>query len=178
MPVSTAVEAHAQRSANCAQAVLRGFQQMLAIPDERIAAASAHGGGRAPEGLCGALHSALELVDRPEDKAAIRAEFARQAGDVTLTWRGLSRALPPHYRAWLVDPETGWLMDFADVARVFAPLHEQLDHHYLNEVEGLENPTSENLARWIWQRLKPALPALSEVVIHETCTAGCRYRGD
>jgi len=83
MPVSTAVEAHAQRSANCAQAVLRGFQQMLAIPDERIAAASAHGGGRAPEGLCGALHSALELVDRPEDKAAIRAEFARQAGDVT-----------------------------------------------------------------------------------------------
>ena len=83
MPVATATAAHAQRDTNCAQAVLRGFQQVLGIADERIAAAAAHGGGRAPEGLCGALHSALELVDRPEDKAAIRAEFERQAGDVT-----------------------------------------------------------------------------------------------
>jgi len=77
----------------------------------------------------------------------------------------------------LVDPETGWLMDFADVARVFAPLHEQLDHHYLNEVEGLENPTSENLARWIWQRLEHQLP-LAEVRIDETCTSACIYRGE
>jgi len=82
---------------------------------------------------------------------------------------------------WLsgaIDPDTGWVMDFAEVKAAFEPLYRQLDHYYLNDVPGLENPTSENLARWIWQRLKPALPALSEVVIHETCTAGCRYRGD
>jgi 6-pyruvoyltetrahydropterin/6-carboxytetrahydropterin synthase len=72
---------------------------------------------------------------------------------------------------------SGWVADFADIKRAFAPLHDRLDHHYLNEIEGLENPTSERLAVWIWERLKPALPALSEVVVHETCTAGCRYRG-
>ena len=55
--------------------------------------------------------------------------------------------------------------------------YEQLDHHYLNEVPGLENPTSENLARWIWERLAPALPGLSRVVVRETCTSGCSYEG-
>jgi 6-pyruvoyltetrahydropterin/6-carboxytetrahydropterin synthase len=77
-----------------------------------------------------------------------------------------------------VDPLTGWVMDFAEIKRAFEPLYARLDHHYLNEIEGLENPTSEILARWIWQRLKPALPLLSEIVVHETCTSGCRYRGD
>jgi len=72
---------------------------------------------------------------------------------------------------------SGWVMDFADLKAAFAPLHAQLDHHYLNDIEGLDNPTSERLAIWIWARLKPVLPALSEVVIHETCTSGCRYRG-
>jgi 6-pyruvoyltetrahydropterin/6-carboxytetrahydropterin synthase len=69
-------------------------------------------------------------------------------------------------------------MDFADLRRTFQPLHDQLDHHCLNDVAGLENPTSENLARWIWQRLKPGLPQLAEVVVHETCTSGARYAGD
>lgn len=77
-----------------------------------------------------------------------------------------------------VDPHAGWVMDFADVKRAFAPLYAQLDHHYLNDVAGLENPTSENLARWIWQALKPDLPLLSRVVVHETCTSGCSYSGD
>jgi len=77
-----------------------------------------------------------------------------------------------------VQPQTGWIMDFADITRAFQPLYEQLDHHYLNEVAGLENPTSEHLARWIWNKLKPALPPLSEVVVRETCTAGCVYRGE
>lgn len=77
-----------------------------------------------------------------------------------------------------VAEREGWVMDFADLKRAFKPLYEQLDHHYLNEIEGLENPTSENLARWIWQRLKPAMPSLSRVVIHETCTAGCVYTGE
>lgn len=74
-------------------------------------------------------------------------------------------------------PESGWIMDFSDIKAAFEPLYRQLDHQYLNEVEGLENPTSERLAIWIWDHLKPALPALSEVVVHETCTSGCRYRG-
>ena len=73
--------------------------------------------------------------------------------------------------------DTGWVMDFADIKAAFAPLHARLDHAYLNEIEGLENPTSERLAAWIWDRLKPALPMLSAVVVHETCTSGCRYGG-
>ena len=77
-----------------------------------------------------------------------------------------------------VEPESGWLMDFADLKERFQPFHEQLDHHYLNEIEGLENPTSENIARWIWDRVKPALPQLSQVVVQETCTSGAVYRGE
>jgi 6-pyruvoyltetrahydropterin/6-carboxytetrahydropterin synthase len=76
-----------------------------------------------------------------------------------------------------VDDRAGWVMDFAEIRDAFAPLHDQLDHRYLNEVAGLGNPTSENLARWIWDRLASALP-LSQVVVWETCTAGCAYRGD
>ncbi len=77
-----------------------------------------------------------------------------------------------------VDDHAGWVMDFADVRRAFEPLLRRLDHYYLNEIEGLDNPTSEVLARWIWQRLKPDLPGLSAVRIHETCTSGCTYRGE
>lgn len=77
-----------------------------------------------------------------------------------------------------LEEETGWVMDFADVKQHFKPLEDQLDHHLLNEVEGLENPTSENLARWIWRRLKPNLPGLTKLVVRETCTAGCIYRGE
>jgi 6-pyruvoyltetrahydropterin/6-carboxytetrahydropterin synthase len=77
-----------------------------------------------------------------------------------------------------IDPKTGWVRDFADIKLAFEPLHEQLDHHFLNEVEGLANPTSETLARWIWKRLEPALPGLSAIVIRETCTSGCVYRGE
>ena len=76
-----------------------------------------------------------------------------------------------------VDPELGWVMDYADISRAFKPLFLILDHHYLNEIEGLENPTSENLARWIWQRLDSSLPGLSAVEVRETCTAGCIYNG-
>lgn len=75
------------------------------------------------------------------------------------------------------DTKLGWLMDYADLSRAFKPLWEQLDHYYLNDVPGLENPTSENIALWIWDRLKPELPLLSEVLVAETCTARCLYRG-
>jgi 6-pyruvoyltetrahydropterin/6-carboxytetrahydropterin synthase len=69
-------------------------------------------------------------------------------------------------------------MDYADIKAVFRPIYDRLDHHYLNEIPGLENPTSEHVARWIWQQLKPALPLLAEVVVAETCTAKCVYRGE
>jgi 6-pyruvoyltetrahydropterin/6-carboxytetrahydropterin synthase len=77
-----------------------------------------------------------------------------------------------------VGDSTGWVMDFADLKRIFQPLYNQLDHHYLNEIEGLENPTSENLAKWIWQKLQDDLIGLSKVIVQETCNAGCTYRGD
>jgi 6-pyruvoyltetrahydropterin/6-carboxytetrahydropterin synthase len=77
-----------------------------------------------------------------------------------------------------VDPETGWLMDFAQIREAFEPLHRRLDHYYLNEIEGLENPTSENLARWIWERLAPNLPYLHRVSVAETCTSACHYYGE
>lgn len=76
-----------------------------------------------------------------------------------------------------VDPHTQWVVDFADLSKAFAPLYDALDHRYLNEIEGLENPTCERLAVWIWDRLRPRLPALSQITVHETCTSGCVYRG-
>jgi 6-pyruvoyltetrahydropterin/6-carboxytetrahydropterin synthase len=76
-----------------------------------------------------------------------------------------------------VNPETGWLIDFGEIDLLWQPLHDRLDHNYLNEIEGLENPTSENLARWLWQRLKPAIPQLERVIVHETCDARCEYEG-
>jgi 6-pyruvoyltetrahydropterin/6-carboxytetrahydropterin synthase len=76
-----------------------------------------------------------------------------------------------------LDEQMGWVMDFGELKTAFTPIYQQLDHYYLNEIVGLENPTSENLARWIWQRLKPSLPALSKVEVKETCTSGCIYRG-
>ncbi|MCL0029194.1 6-carboxytetrahydropterin synthase QueD [Dehalococcoidia bacterium] len=84
-----------------------------------------------------------------------------------------------HIEVWVrgdIDPNTGWVIDFSDISEAFAPLFEKLDHRYLNDVEGLSNPTSENLARWVWGNL--TLLGLSKIVIHETCTAGCVYQRD
>jgi 6-pyruvoyltetrahydropterin/6-carboxytetrahydropterin synthase len=77
-----------------------------------------------------------------------------------------------------VDPITGWLIDFGVIEDAWRPLHALLDHNYLNEIEGLENPTSENLARWIWERMRPHLALLSRVVVHEICVARCEYAGE
>lgn len=76
-----------------------------------------------------------------------------------------------------VDPELGWVMDFGDLKEAVRPVIDQLDHHYLNEVPGLEIPTSENLARWVWDQLTAALP-LAAIVVRETATSGCVYRGE
>jgi 6-pyruvoyltetrahydropterin/6-carboxytetrahydropterin synthase len=76
-----------------------------------------------------------------------------------------------------VNPQTGWLVDYADLAAAIEPVRLALDHRNLNDVPGLENPTSEHIARFIWERLAPALPGLSQVVVRETCTSSCTYRG-
>lgn len=76
-----------------------------------------------------------------------------------------------------VDPQTGWLVDFADVDRAFAPLMATLDHHTLNEIDGLGNPTSEVLAAWIFRRLRGSMPLLAAVTVWETADACCTYRG-
>jgi 6-pyruvoyltetrahydropterin/6-carboxytetrahydropterin synthase len=75
-------------------------------------------------------------------------------------------------------PKQDWVIDFADIKQVVKPLIDRLDHYYLNDIEGLENPTSEVLARWLWKHIAPALPILSKVVVRETCTSGCIYRGE
>ncbi len=77
-----------------------------------------------------------------------------------------------------VHPKDGWIMDFGDIKAAFKPILDQLDHWYLNEIEGLENPTSENITLWIWDRLKPSLPQLSRIDIAETCTCGSSYTGE
>ena len=76
-----------------------------------------------------------------------------------------------------VDPQMGWIMDFADIKAAFQPILNKIDHAYLNELDGLDNPTSENIAAWIWQHLKPSLSPLSKVVVRETCTSGAVYVG-
>ncbi len=76
-----------------------------------------------------------------------------------------------------VDERQGWLVDYGDIKEICEPIRKRLDHYHLNEIDGLENPTAENLARWIWQRLRPHLPLLSAVIVHETCTSACAYRG-
>jgi len=75
------------------------------------------------------------------------------------------------------DPRMGWLIDYAEVSAAFQPIWKKLDHHYLNEIKGLENPTSENLAAWIWRRLKPKLTLLQSVTVAETCQSRCVYHG-
>ncbi len=77
-----------------------------------------------------------------------------------------------------LDPDMDWVVDFAELDAAFSPIHAQLDHHYLNDIPGLENPTTERMAQWIWQKLKPGLPGLSKIVIQETQQSGCVYCGE
>lgn len=76
-----------------------------------------------------------------------------------------------------VDPAKGYLVDFGDIKRILAPLQDQLDHRLLNDIPGLENPTAEMLAKWIYDRVKPELPLLSRVLVRETCTSSAEYAG-
>ena len=77
-----------------------------------------------------------------------------------------------------IDEDMGWVVDFAAIDEILRPLVQQLDHRVLNEIDGLENPTSERLAVWLWQRIKPQLPLLTEVMVAETRDSRCVYRGE
>jgi len=76
-----------------------------------------------------------------------------------------------------VDPARGYLIDFGEIKTATAPIVARLDHYYLNEIDGLSNPTAENLAKWLWDQLKPALPLLAVIKVYETCTSECKYCG-
>jgi 6-pyruvoyltetrahydropterin/6-carboxytetrahydropterin synthase len=89
---------------------------------------------------------------------------------------GHSYRVEIHVRGDVVDG-SGWVIDFDEIKHAFKPILDRLDHYYLNEIEGLANPTSEILSRWIWQQLHPSLPLLSKVVVRETCTSGSIFSG-
>lgn len=76
-----------------------------------------------------------------------------------------------------MDPLKGYLIDYGDIKQAVDPIVQQLDHYYLNEIAGLENPTSEMLAIWLYDRIKPVLPLLAKIVVYETCTSACSYAG-
>ena len=76
-----------------------------------------------------------------------------------------------------VEEAKGYLVDYGEIKRVVDPIVKQLDHYYLNKIKGLENPTSEMLARWLWDHIKPQLPLLASIIVHETCTSSCEYQG-
>ena len=76
-----------------------------------------------------------------------------------------------------VDAATGWVMDYDEIMTACEPVHAALDHRHLNDVDGLENPTSEMIAVWIWEKLAAEIPPLTRIVVHETCTARCAYSG-
>lgn len=77
-----------------------------------------------------------------------------------------------------IDARLGWVCDFAEIEAAWRAIHEALDHRYLNDIDGLDNPTSERLAIWLWMQLKPSLPGLSQVRVMETHDSGCIYRGE
>lgn len=77
-----------------------------------------------------------------------------------------------------LDPDLGWVMDFAELKKVVKPVVDEIDHKYMNEIEGLENPTCEIIAKWIWDRIKPGIPQLMKIQLDETPTSGAVYSGE
>lgn len=74
-----------------------------------------------------------------------------------------------------LDPQKGWVIDYHEITKVMKPLLDQLDHKVLNEVSGLENPTSELLAKWIYRKTKSHIPGLKSVNVSETDSTECIY---
>jgi 6-pyruvoyltetrahydropterin/6-carboxytetrahydropterin synthase len=77
-----------------------------------------------------------------------------------------------------LDDKMGWVIDFYDIKDVVSPIIDQLDHRYLNEIKGLENPTSENISKWLWAKIAPTLPILSQIIVQESPNSGVCYKGD
>ena len=77
-----------------------------------------------------------------------------------------------------LDSSLGWVMDYADIKTLVKPVIAQLDHYYLNDIPGLENPTSEIIDRWLWLQIKVKLPQINKIIVKETCTSGCIYTGE
>jgi 6-pyruvoyltetrahydropterin/6-carboxytetrahydropterin synthase len=125
------------------------------------------------DGKSRAQRSATEIFKRFTFEAAHRLPFVPKDHKCARL-HGHSYEVEVHVGGE-VDEFTGWIIDFADIGEAFGPVRDQLDHYYLNDIEGLENPTSENLARWIWERLQDRLPGLSRIVVKETCMSGCTY---
>ena len=78
----------------------------------------------------------------------------------------------------MCDEKLGWLVDYDEIKKAFHPTWVKLDHRHLNEINGLKNPTSKNIAKWIWEEANPQLPNLTTIEISETCNASCIYRGE
>ncbi|HCF94716.1 MAG TPA: 6-carboxytetrahydropterin synthase QueD [Verrucomicrobia bacterium] len=117
----------------------------------------------------------MELIKEFRFEAAHRLPMVPE-GHKCARLHGHSFRFEIHVRG-PVDPRSGWLIDYGEISDAVRPVRKELDHQYLNEIPGLENPTSEVLAAWIWVRVKPKLPNLSAVVVEETCTARCVFRG-
>jgi len=77
-----------------------------------------------------------------------------------------------------VDPQRRWVVDYGDILAACEPVKHRLDHHLINEIEGLEAGTAESLSVFIWNAIRDALPGLKEVVVRETATSSCTYRGE
>ena len=77
-----------------------------------------------------------------------------------------------------IDPHTGWVIDFGDIKAVWKPIEQMLDHNLLNDIPGLENPTAEIIAVWLWNKMKSQLPLLSKIELNETPTCGAIYQGE
>ena len=76
-----------------------------------------------------------------------------------------------------LDPDLGWIMDFKDLKDALMPVIDRLDHKLINDIQGLQNPTAENITVWIWDQIKPSLPLLSRIELYETPTTGVIYSG-
>ena len=97
-------------------------------------------------------------------------------GHKCLRMHGHSYRVDVHVRGE-VDPATGLVMDFGEIVAAVRPVIERLDHRVLNEIPGLENSTSELIAKYLWDRIAPAVKGLTAVTVHESDTSRCVYRG-
>ena len=77
-----------------------------------------------------------------------------------------------------VNKQNGFVTDFQDIDDAFSPFKKELDHSYLNDIEGLQNPTSENICIWIWNKIQSSLPNIYKIEIKETDSTGCIYKGE